>query len=457
MKTVLFLSYYYPPLANIGSVRALNLARNLTDLGWRFVVAAPSTARQPIDPDFSGALPSPSVVLRTQGGVLPRRAKSDGKVAGRVSRRSEGRLGGAGDGRSTRDRFLRKQLRNLAYTYLYIPDGQIGWLPGAIRAIRDVVKSESIDLVYSSAFPITAHLAGYYAKKRYGIPWVAEFRDLWTNTTFQTYENRWRRGLDRRIEDAILRGADRIIVVSEPHREIFLNGVLADRPDDVSVLPNGFDPGMFEGIEPAPKDEGKFRLVYTGTFHGGNRSFAALYQALSEIFDAGEIPRELVEVALLGPEDETNRGLVEKWGLGKEVRELGMRSRRETAAWQLSADLFLFIAWNLNEAMTRGIISGKLFEYLRAERPILALTPEETEAGSIVQRTKTGRVLPHNDVEGIREALVYYYRLLERGEPLLDDADDDVIGEYAYPVLARKLDRLFRGLFVESRPPGDEY
>ncbi len=457
MKTVLFLTYYYPPLANIGSVRTFNLARDLTGLGWRFVVVAPATSRQPIDPGFSGALPPPSTVLRTGRRPRPGKEGRSGELTG--SRASSSAR------RAMLDRLLRapgaasaqKRLRELAYIYLYIPDGQIGWLPGAIRAAERAIRRERIDLVYSSAFPMTAHLAGYYMKKRYGIPWVAEFRDLWADTSLQLYESRWRKGMDRRIEDGILRYADRTIVVSEPHREIVVNRVLAGRPDDVMVLPNGYDPGMFDGIEPAPKEKGKLRLVYTGTFHGGKRNFAALYQALSQIFEAGEIPRDRVEVALLGPGDETNRQLVEKWGMGGVVREMGMQSRRVTASWQLSADLLLFIIWTVNEAMTRGIISGKLFEYLKTGRPILALTPEETEAGAIVQRSRTGRVLRHDDVEGIREALLDYYGLLEKGKPLLAHADDDVIGEYAYPVLARKVDRLFKGLFFESPSAGGEY
>ena len=201
MKTVLFLTYYYPPLANIGSVRTFNLAKNLTELGWRFVVVAPATSRQPIDTGFSGTLPPPSTVLRTGKRHRP------GKDGGRGD--STEPIASSSAPRSALDRVLRtppavslqKRLRELAYTYLYIPDGQIGWLPGAIRAAEAAIRRGTIDLVYSSAFPMTAHLAGYYIKKRYGLPWIAEFRDLLADTSLQPYESRWRRGMDWALSD----------------------------------------------------------------------------------------------------------------------------------------------------------------------------------------------------------------------------------------------------------------
>ena len=189
--------YYFPPLGGIGSVRALRFASLLPEFGWQPTVLAPSRGAYYRDPSL--AFPEGQVV-RTRSLELSRTGKRAFA------------LGGDDTVPAPLGRGTARRLRAFARRWVYRPDAQVGWYPFAVTAGRALLRRKSFDVVFSSSFPITAHLIARRLARDFTLPWVAEFRDVWTDAA--EYDSAARRRSDQRTERTLLRDADAVVTVS---------------------------------------------------------------------------------------------------------------------------------------------------------------------------------------------------------------------------------------------------
>ncbi len=434
-RTLLMLSYYYPPLGGIGAQRSLKLARHLPGFGWRAIVVTPDVGSYALDPSLddetevirTGSLELPrllrAALARVRPGVLP-----EGSVEPATSPAVEGH----------------GRIRRLIRTWMYIPDPCIGWLPFARRAAMDVARHA--DAIFSTSSPATAHLAARAVARRRSIPWIADYRDLWTRSHYPFYDSRLRSAIDRRLEGGVLRDADAVTTVSAPWRDDLARRQA--RPERFFVVPNGYDPEDFAGLpEPGarrnpPTAAEPFVLMYAGLFYGRRQDPRPLFEALVRLFDDGVVARDAFRVRIYGAPDPYVLGLAGELGLGEVVESMGFRPHAETLAAQRGADALWLIV--RDDPRSIGHIPGKVFEYLGAGRPILAQAPADGEVARLVRRSGAGVVAPASDPDALDQAL----RRLCAGE--IEGASSEARLEHSRKRSAERVARILDAL-VEGR------
>jgi len=304
-------------------------------------------------------------------------------------RTDAGRLQGAVD-------FLRR--------WAVFPDLQVTWVPFALRRAVEVVEGESPAALYSTYPPASAHLLGLLLKRRTGLPWVADFRDAWTSDPLDPGLPPWRQALERRLEQAVVEAADTVVTATELSAD-YLRQRYPRTASRVRVITNGFDPEEFPGVQAAPPAAGPLRLVHTGSFSYSHpqRSPQPLFDALESLLAedrawAGRL--RLVLAGSLSPAERRAGAALEAVGM---VECLGTLERRQALELQQRAHLLLLL--DHARPWPASNVPGKLYEYLAAGRPVLALCGPGMVA-ELVRRLGAGWCAPPDDVEAIRRALV---------------------------------------------------
>jgi len=395
MRRVLLVSYYFPPVAGSGVFRPLRLARYLPDAGWEVtVLGVGSKARLLRDEALLREVPARTRVERTAS-LEPRTLLL---ALNRVGLRS---------------------LSRRVEPWFRIPDDQRGWVPFAVRRAMRALRERPHDAILTTSGPTSAHLVGLALERRLQVPWVADFRDEWTTNPYVRYPTAWHRRLNERMERAVLSESDRVVCVSAPWLDNLRSRTPGAPPEKFRVLPNGYDAAHFDGFPGERPD--CFRVVYTGTFYG-HRSPRVFLEAVARVVAENRIPARDLDVVLVGH----TAGAA---GLGapaaKGIRVLEQRPFHETLDHLRSAAVLLVVIPAEGGA---GNHTGKLFNYLAAGRPILALAPVPNVAVDLILESRSGVVAPPDDPAAVAEALVELYRRFKARVPF--DQDRAVVERY---------------------------
>lgn len=407
MRRVLMIAYYFPPLGGIGSVRALKFAKYLPEFGWDPVVVAPRNGTYYRDPTLEF---DERKVVRTASLEISRMAKR--------------MIGSGGDGIRPADvGAMLGQLRSLARRWVYRPDAQIGWYPFALASARRVLREQSCDVLLSSSFPITAHLVAARLHREYRVPWVAEFRDLWTDLS--RYDNPKRRRLDQATERKILGTATAVVTVSEGYRRI-LSGYGARR---VAVITNGFDLEDFvEGVTSSQPV-----ATYVGAYYPDRQELRTTLSVLGELARSG--PLAGLVVRFVGEFPESLRESLVKAGLADSMHCTGFVPHREALRYLSDSRLLLLagpVSKGFPSSVVRGNIASKVFEYLGSGRPILYVGDAESEIEAVIREFPGVACVRPGDSTGMREAILS----LTRQVPV---TDRPALGIYTRRSLTQRL------------------
>ena len=262
-------------------------------------------------------------------------------------------------------------------------------MAGAIRAGRALLAGQRFDLIYASAPPFSALKVAAALARGSGVPWVAELRDLWTDNHGYAYPA-WRRALERRAEQDLLRSARALVTVSGPLAAKLQEG----RSQPVWEIRNGCDPEDFDGLpRPAAFDAapGLLNVVFTGNVYPGHYDVAAFCEGLRRYLEAGG--KAVVHVA--GRNTAALRQAAEKHVVTPAFRFHATLPRVEALGLQRHADALLFFLWG--GASGEGVFSLKLFEYAGAGRPVLAVGPRASGVAGLVEEAGLGIVCADAD------------------------------------------------------------
>ena len=373
---VLLVTMYFPPAGGGGVQRPLKTATHLPALGIETHVLAPD------DPKWLHRDDD----LRPPTQAFVHRARYLGPRARLPSEELHGLEGG--------ERMLAQA--KLAYRRALLPDASVTWLPTALPAAVRLVKREAIDAVITTSPPNSMNLIGAAVKRLTGIPWIADLRDSVVGNADVRFDSRAVQAKEKALQQVvrlIARSADAVVAVSEP----IADEVRAlDSAGEVRVIPNGCDFDDFAGLEYRSGE--RFRFSHTGSFFGKRdpRPF------LSALAASG---LEDVVARFAGDFKAADREWVEQLGLGDRLELLPYLPHREALELQRDSEANLLL---LPEAAGRGRVvpSGKIFEYLAAERPILAAVPTDGAAADLVRETGAGVVVAPDDERGLREAIL---------------------------------------------------
>jgi glycosyltransferase involved in cell wall biosynthesis len=425
MKRVLVITYYFPPRPAVASLRPLGLAKYLPEFGWEAVILTAALPGKP-DPHFE--------VIETQYhdclGFGKRLLKLDSQspliaqVKNKLKTRSE---------KSPLDFILAAIGGVIAY-----PDPQKGWQRFAVEAGKDILQQENIKAMISSSPPVTSHIIAERLEDKFKIPWVADFRDLWTQNYYYLY-GPLRRVIERRLELNTLSTADALVAVSQPWADD-LHSLHRRKP--AHSIPNGFDPAE---VNTAPaKLTDKFTISYTGNLYPGKQSPAPLFAALRDLVTGASMEASDMEVRFYGPEAGWIDKQAEHYGLTGVVRQFGMVPREIALNKQRESQLLLLLKWSGGQQ--RGLYTAKIFEYLAARRPVIAVGGFPDVVDQLLDETKAG--VSGQTGEEIKALLVQLYREYKLTGAVSYAGDATEINKYSYREMAKRY-----AAILDSLPP----
>jgi glycosyltransferase involved in cell wall biosynthesis len=364
---VLIVSLYFPPAGGPGVLRPLKTAVHLTELGFEVHVLAPD------DPKWVHRDES----LTTPTGVAVHRARNLGPRA-RVPREEL-------YGRRGLDRVRRRA--TLGLRALLVPDASVLWDATAIPAALRIVRREAIDVVLTTSPPGSLHLLGATVRRATRARWVADLRDPLVGFAQRRREIRGERTLARMVA----RRADAVVAASPA----IADDLAAVAPGcEVHVVENGCDFDEFDGLEYTRAEQ--FRISHVGSFFG-QRSARPFLEALRDA-DSDVVAR------FVGGLRQGDRDWAAANGLAGRLDVRPFVTRRQALALERDSDALLLLIPDAG-GRGRGVLTAKIFEYLAAERPILAAVPPDGDAAALIREAGAGLVVPPEDVEAIAGAL----------------------------------------------------
>ena len=418
MKKVLIVTYYFPPRPAVGGLRPAGLTKYLPEFGWEGIIL---TARLPGRPapefkvietnyDDSFGFGKRFLGLDSEQNLMTQIAQLKKKL--HIT--SE---------KSAFDFLLAAWGEVTAY-----PDPQKGWRAFAVGAGNDFLQQESVDAMISISSPVTSHIVAKELKDKHEIPWVADFRDLWTQNHYYPYSP-LRRAIERRLELKTLHKADALVTVSEPASSKL--GML-HKGKSIYVISNGFDP--VEVSSPCAGLTDKFTITYTGNLYPGKQSPEPLFAALRDLIAQRIMDAKDVEVRFYGAEAGWIDKQAERHGLRDIVKQFGIVPREVALNRQRESQLLLFIKWN--DPKERGAYSAKVFEYLAARRPILAVGGYDDVVSELLDETRTGTCGP--TAEEVRSILIGLYREYQAVGKVEYKGEEDKTNRHSQREMARK-------------------
>ena len=395
----LIVSYYFPPAGGGGVQRVLKLCKHLPAFGWDVDVLAPDDPKWVAhDPGLAAEIPAGTVVHRARY-----RGPSDERPAADVLAGAEGLRGVA-----TRAGLYGRQL--------LVPDPRVVWVPDAAKAAVRIVRERSASVVLTTSPPSSAHMIGNVVARRTGVPWIADLRDSWLANPHRRYDRRSVRAKRAVLETMARRTFARVSALTAVTETIADEArALAPAGTPSAVISNGCDFDEFAGLEHTPSD--RLRILHAGFFFGV-RSPRPFLEALARLLADRPELREVIEARFVGGFRTADRQWAESLGLGAALRIDGFLPHDQALAAMKGADALLLLIPRAG-GLGLSVLSGKLFEYLAAERPVLALVPPEGIAADLLRSTGFARIADPDDVGAIRaqlEDLVEAWRAGDLGD-----------------------------------------
>ena len=415
-KRVLIIAYLFPPIGGGGVQRALKMAKYLGQFGWEPHVLT-------VDPVYHATLDH-SLLQQLPENVKVHRANEIQLKRGSLNHANQGN--DKGDTSNHKESTISYKLKSRLFPmlkklkdYILIPDDQVLWFPQAVRKGTEVMRQYDIDMIFSTSGPYTNHLVGYTLKKRTNKPWIADFRDPWTQNMHRP-GIKFREWIEEKMEANVMKQSDVLLTVTYSFAKNFKKKY-GDQIKRLEVIHNGFDHEDYEGIEPV-NNQGKFTMVYAGIFYK-ERNPRLLLQAVKELMDEDVIKREEILLKFAGvfdyPGYSENADCVNQLGLDDVVQVLGHLPHKQALREMKGANALLLINDVSEDA--GNYIPGKLFEYMAIGQPILALSLPG-ESTNIIETYHLGEVVHPKSKQEMKVAIKKLFEQWKwkKGQPITE-------------------------------------
>lgn len=426
MKRALIITYYWPPAGGPGVQRWLHFVRHLPEFDVTPVIFIPKDPHYPLkDESFVQKVPSDLEIIR-----FP--IKEPYKLAGLFSKNKTQQIS-SGIISSKKQSFIEKLLLYIRGNF-FIPDARIGWVKPSEAFLKEYLRKNPVDVIITSGPPHSLHLIGMQLKKSLSIPWIADFRDPWTTIHYHQslrLHKRARR-IHKQLEAKVLNTTDRVIVTSPTTKKEF--EAITKTP--IEVITNGY-----EEKEPTPVTlDASFSIAHIGSLLS-ERNPVLLWKILSEIASENSEFAEDLTITLAGTVSEDVINSLDKFNLKNNVQVLGYVSHKEALQLQQNSQLLLLL--EMNKPETRAILPGKLFEYLAAQRPIIALGPVDSDIEGIIKETNSGHFFTYHQESLLKQQLLAYYKAYKEDSLTVNAT---TIQKYSRREVSRKLAQLINSI-----------
>ncbi len=436
--TVLMIAYYFPPLGGSGVYRSLKFAKYLPLYGWDVEVISaknPPKGWNFADQSLTLEIPDSTIVHRLPDTLCQGdRVEFDAKRVNNVFEFIRELLCTDREALSLVEKVLRSN--NGIKDLLTFPDSCLPWSYDAAQYIENSLDITDYDAVFTTSGPYSAHIIGAYLKRKYGISWIADYRDQWTgNPLVGNSKANIMYKLLLKLETNLLKLADHNICVAPSACNDYI-ARLGVPQNKISVITNGYDEDDYKDI-PFPSDRGeKFTITFSGILYAASQTLEPITQALSQLFSDGLVDRSNVRLQVIGSVDKKNEDLITSCGFDDIFEFKGYLAHKETLRNNVNSDILLMITGN--DQINKSWIPGKLFDYLRSGRPILSLAPKDGDAADIIQKTGSGKTLSFGDISGIKDFILKEYEKWEHRE-IPAPPDINVISNYERKSLTMQL------------------
>ena len=383
MKRVLFIAYFFPPLANSGTQRPLKFANHLPEFGWEPMIL---TVDKAPDRDVE-----PGLLRELRPGLrITRVPMASELIGGALDSLTSSLFANPSLGSSVSWR-LRK--------YFHTPDIYALWRPTAVRAGCALYHEVGFDAIWATGYPWTSLLIGRDISRLTGRPLIADFRDPWTGEDLFEVPTNGALSKHKRLERSVLSRAAGIVAVAQMVTDELRTLTPNASRKQFATIANGFDRADLQKVSASTVPRrARFRVVYTGVWKEGY-GLEVLYDALRSFRSRSSTAASDLEVLAAGFEP----GYAARYGVTDMVTELGRVPHSTALGLIHSADaLFLPVATGKR---LRVHLPGKLYEYAASGRPILAVAETPSEVSMFLNEVGGGIVIPPNDSEALARAL----------------------------------------------------
>ena len=389
-KKVLIITYYWPPSGGSGVQRWLKFSKYLRDFNIEPVIYTVDNPSYPIkDTSLESEIPLGLEVLK-QPIFEPNSFLS---IFGNNKKKES--AGFLNPNPTLLGRFFQYVRANY-----FIPDARKFWIKPSVKFLSNYLKNNEIEVVITTGPPHSIHIIGLALRDKFKIKWISDFRDPWTEIDYfqQLPLTKKANKKHHQLEQEVLEKSDMVIVVGETMKKKFLK-----HNHNIEVLTNGFD--SYENSLTIELDS-NFSITHVGLMNA-DRNPTILWEVLYEISSENIDFKNNLRIKFIGKIDDTVIQDIQVFN-PKNIVRIPYLDHEEVRKYQASSQVLLLSINHVPSA--KGIITGKIFEYLQAKRPILGIGPEDGDAAAILKKTNAGNIVGFNNKVELKTAVLKLYK-----------------------------------------------
>ncbi|AZA80199.1 glycosyl transferase family 1 [Chryseobacterium sp. G0186] len=402
-KKILIITYYWPPAGGPGVQRWLKFAKYLPDFGWKPIIYTPENPSYPLlDETLMKDVPENIEIVRTK-------IWEPYQLAEKLNKSNKKFKAGQFDVGSNQS--WKSKLSIWVRGNFFIPDARVFWVKPSIQFLEKYIKENNIDTIVTSGPPHSLHLIGLGLKDKCpNLKWIADFRDPWTEISYYKHLKLTKSSdkKHRQLESAVFKNADITLATSYTDAENFRKAGA-----NAVCITNGFDES--DGSEKTKhlnNTKDQFTLSYIGVLEQ-LRNPENLWKALDELIKENEEFANYFSLKFVGRIDDKILQSIESTSLKNHIKNLGYLSHGKAVEEMQNSEILLMT--NFPNESSKGIIPGKIFEYLASGKQILSFGPDKADVSKILQETNAGKHFSYRDSEAVKEFILEKFKLWKNG------------------------------------------
>ena len=436
-KKILIITYYWPPAGGPGVQRWLKFAKYLPEFGWKPVIYTPENPSYPLlDETLLKEVPENLEIVRTK-------IWEPYQIAEKLNKSNKKFKGGQFDVGENQN--WKSKLSIWVRGNFFIPDARVFWVKPSVKFLKKYLTENHFDAFVTTGPPHSMHLIGLGLKKEFpNLKWIADFRDPWTEISYYKHLKLTKKSdkKHRELEEQVFKTADITLATSYTDAENF-----AKKGANAVCITNGFDVDVKslsrEVVQSANASDdftnsqlNKFTLSYIGVLEQ-LRNPEILWQVLESLVRENEDFRKDFELKFAGRIDDKILNHIKDLKLKKSVRNLGYLSHNKAVSEMQNSDILLIT--NFPQESSKGIIPGKIFEYLATGKQILSFGPKDADVQRILEKTNAGKHFSYSEKENLEKFILEKYELWKTGSLVSNGSN---IEEFSRKNLTRKLSEI---------------
>ena len=439
MKRVLIITYYWPPSGGSGVQRWLKMSKYLPENGWQPVIYTADGAEYPVEDLSLEKDVAPEAEIVRYPIIEPYSFYK--KFLG-IKKEEKIKAGFINEGK--KKSAWKENISVWLRGNLFIPDARCWWIKPSINFLKNYLEKSPVDAIISTGPPHSLHLIAKNLHRKFNIPWIADFRDPWTDIDFFSELKLTKRSLKKhhRLQYQVLTEANKVVTVGWD----WAKGLESHGAHDVAVITNGYDFNIDEKSGDVELSK-EFTMSHVGIV-GAARNAVCFWEALGEIIKEDNIKdfSKLLKIRLIGQVDNSVIESIKKNSLENNVEIIPYIPHEKVIKEQCSSQVLLLFVNNSPNA--KGILTGKIFEYMASGRPILAIGPKDGDTAIILEKTNSGLIVDFEDKERMKNIIIDLFNKFKENQ--LITKKNEMVEKYSRRARAKEYVQLIENI-VETR------